>query len=51
MTLGGEQQRVFSKVEKLLEAEFWSSKYLGAHVSRAELLLKRIKSAEHSFVW
>lgn len=28
VTLGGEQQHVL-KVEKLLEAEFWGSKYLG----------------------
>lgn len=33
MTLGGEQQRVFSKAEKLLEAEFWGSEYLGVHMS------------------
>lgn len=32
MTLGGEQQCVFSKVEKLLEAEFWGFRYLGVHV-------------------
>lgn len=50
MTLGGEQQCVLSKVEKLLDAEIWGSKYLGVHVSSADLLLKRIKSAEHSFV-
>ncbi|XP_009883519.1 PREDICTED: phosphatidylinositol transfer protein alpha isoform [Charadrius vociferus] len=50
VTLGGEQQCVWSKVEKLLEAEIWGSKYLGVHVSSADLLLKRIKNAEHSFV-
>lgn len=31
VTLGGEQQHVL-KVEKLLEAELWGSKYLGVHM-------------------
>lgn len=50
MPLGREQQCVFSKVEKLLEAEFWGFRYLGVHRPWADLLVKRTKSAEHSFM-